>query len=103
MSGKIDGWQDIETARQAGWLDGRELLGCNIEAGTETMLVRWIAPVDFLTDAEIAEWSRRGMTDADLETEDWFIADFLQGYRISPDCYPTLLALVPAPPGAAHD
>jgi len=87
-------WKPIETAPK----DGTEVLAYSEPGCTGVMLVRWIALVDFLTDYEIEDLSLNGMDDATLETEDWFMADFLQGTRLSPDCYPTHWMPLPSPP-----
>ena len=67
----MSGWQSIETAP----LDGTEILGWRHDAGV--MLMRWLAPVDFLIERELA------LLDADdTHAEGWFYADFIEGGRL---------------------
>lgn len=89
-------WQDISTAPK----DGTEILAYSEHGCTGTMLVRHIAMCDFLTERELEAMSRAGMSDNDLDEPDWFFADFVQGGRIEPDCYPTRWMPLPAPPVA---
>ena len=81
-------WQPIETAPK----DGTEILLWRADAGV--MLGRWIAPCDFLAEAEWnGEWG-------DWEEPDWFGADFyIAGYRISNDGEPTDWMPLSAGPG----
>tara|TARA_R100001086_G_C11826991_1_gene255597 strand:- start:66 stop:725 length:660 start_codon:yes stop_codon:yes gene_type:complete len=67
------------------------------------MLVRWTALIEFLSDSEIEECSREGMSDEALDEPDWFFADFCLGGRLSPDCYPTHYMPLPAPPAARSE
>jgi hypothetical protein len=92
-------WQDISTAPK----DGTEILAYSVAGGTGTMLVRHIALCDFLTDSEIERLSTEGMSNEDLETPDWFHSDFLQGGRLSPDCYPTHWQQLPTPSDTRQD
>lgn len=85
-------WQPIETAPR----DGSEILAYSEHGGTGTMLVRHIAPCDFLTQPELDEMAP--ICGDTLEEADWFFADFLQGDRLAPDCYPTHWMPLPHPP-----
>ena len=87
-------WQPIETAPR----DGTEFLAYREPGCTGVMLVRWIALVEFLTEQEIYDLIQQGVDDEMLEEPDWFVADFLQGSRLSPDCYPTRWVPLPEPP-----
>jgi hypothetical protein len=80
-------WQPISTAPK----DGTEILGWRYENGT--LLVRWIAPVDFLTERELEE----NHLDSD-EDSDWFFADFVRGGRLEGDECPTHWMPLPSPP-----
>ena len=86
-------WLPIETSPR-----GQEILAYSEHGCTGTMLVRHMAPCDFLTDAEVDEWIREGVSSDTIDREDWFVADFLQGARLSPDCYPTHWMPLPDPP-----
>lgn len=82
-------WQPIETAPK----DGTEVLVYRADTGV--MLARWIAPCDFMTEAEMDH-----VLDAtdDGGDPDWFAADFIGGGRISNDGLPTHWMPLPAPP-----
>lgn len=83
MSGE---WLLIETAPK----DGTDVLLWRADAGV--MLGRFLAPCDFLNEAEFA-----GALD-EWEEPDWFGADFVRGFRISNDGPPThWMPLPPAP------
>jgi hypothetical protein len=83
-------WRPIEEAP----MDGTQILAISIPAGTDIMLVRWIAPCEFLTEAELENAALDGVTDAELEKEGWYYADFMQGGPVDPDCYPTHFRLI---------
>ncbi len=83
-------WQPIETAPK----DGTEVLGFRGDAGVFVM--RWIAPVDFLTERELADPYGE---DRDWEEEpDWFYADFIQGGRLDGAEAPTHWMPLPLAP-----
>jgi hypothetical protein len=88
--GGVAQWQPIETAPR----DGTEVLGFRGDAGVFVM--RWIAPVDFLTERELADPHGE---DRDWEEEpDWFYADFIQGGRLDGTEAPTHWMPLPAAP-----
>jgi hypothetical protein len=79
-----------------------QILAYSEHGCTGTLLVRWTALSEFLSDSEIEEYSREGMSDEALDEPDWFFADFCLGGRLSPDCYPTHYMPLPAPPAARN-
>jgi hypothetical protein len=87
-------WQDIKTAPR----DGTEILAYSATGHTDVMLVRYIAMIDFLTEAEIEKYVDDGADQDMLEEADWFAADFVSGDRLSSDCYPTHWMPLPDPP-----
>jgi hypothetical protein len=87
-------WLDIESAPR----DGTPILVCSLTGHTGTMIARWTAPCEFLTELELERLSLEGVPDEVLEGDDWFYADFLEGGRLSPDCYPTHWQPLPEPP-----
>ena len=80
-----------------------QILAYSEHGCTGTLLVRWTALSEFLSDSEIEEYSREGMSDEALDEPDWFFADFCLGGRLSPDCYPTHYMPLPAPPAARSE
>ena len=80
-------WQTAETAPK----DGTEFLAWREDCGT--MLVRWIAPAEFLHEAELV-----GLDEDDIHEEDWFYADFVSGGRVQNDGMFTLWTHLPTPP-----
>lgn len=82
-------WRPIETAPK----DGTEIIGFRHDCGC--VLIRWISPINFLTEREIEK-----LNEDDAETPDWFYADFVEGGRMSNDGLPThWQPLPPAPSG----
>eukprot|EP00752_Nemacystus_decipiens_P016736 g14974.t1 len=77
-AGEGEPWLTIETAPK----DGTEILGYRSDAGV--MLIRYLAPVDFLADSELD-----GLDERSAEQEDWFYADFVVGGRLEGDERPT--------------
>ena len=83
-------WQPIETAPK----DHSELLGWREDCGV--MMIRWTAPIDFMTERELEAAST---DDNDwMEQEDWFYADFVRGGRLEGDEVPTHWMPLPPPP-----
>ena len=80
-------WVDIETAPK----DGTEIWGWREDAGG--MLIRYCAPIDFLTDTELEE-----MDGESAEQEDWFFADFVAGGRLEGKETPTHWRPLPPDP-----
>ena len=74
-------WQPIETAPR----DGTEILACCV-GNYDSLLIRWISPIEFLNESEQRDSE---MDEEELEQEDWFYADFIQGGRLQNDIYPT--------------
>lgn len=112
IAGKLDVFVDITTATraiekalalsppedQAGWRDiaaapkdGTEILGWRADAGV--LLIRWTSAAEFLTDAELADW-----TEETAHAENWFMADFVSGDRLEYENEPTHYMPLPAPP-----
>lgn len=54
--------------------DGSEILAWRHDAGW--MLIRWVAPCDFLHEKELESIK-------DSEEPDWFFADFVSGGRLN--------------------
>ena len=92
-------WRPIDD--EAKRLD--EALAYSEHGSTGTMLVRWTALSEFLSDSEIEEYSREGMDDEALDEPDWFFSDLCYGGRLSPDCDPTHYMPVPQPPAARSE
>jgi hypothetical protein len=83
----VSEWQPIETAPK----DGTEILVYRHDCGI--LLARWIAAGQFLTEPELAS-----MTDDEVETPDWFVADFVSGCRLDDNEAPTHWMPLPEPP-----
>ena len=79
-------WQPMESAPR----DGTEILAWRKDCGT--LLVRYTAPMEFMTDDEI-----EGLDLESAETHDWFYADFISGGRLDGDETPTLWTPLPEP------
>ena len=80
-------WRPIETAPK----DGTEILGWRDDAGV--LLIRYMAPVDFLIDSEM-----EGLDEDSANQSDWFYADFIAGGRLEGDEAPTHWIPLPNPP-----
>lgn len=80
-------WQPIETAPK----NGTEILAWREDAGV--LLVRWTAPMEFLTEAEC-----ENLLGDSAEEYDWFYADFVSGGRLEGDLTPTHWMPLPDPP-----
>ena len=79
-------WLPIETAPQ----DRTEILAWRKDCGI--LLVRWDAPINFLTDSECDQ-----LGDS-CEESGWFCSDFVSGSRLDCDEVPThWMPLPPAP------
>jgi hypothetical protein len=90
-------WQPIETAPK----DGTEILAWREDCGV--LLVRWIAPINFLTEREIEKavsegYREDGSEDEWVEQQDWFYADFVAGGRLEGFEVPTHWMPLPPPP-----
>jgi hypothetical protein len=64
-------WMPIDSAPK----NGTEILVWREDAGT--LLARWIAPAEFMTESELADWSEEEAWESD-----WFYADFIEGGRL---------------------
>lgn len=82
-------WQPIETAPK----DGTEILGYRKDCGV--LLIRWTAPVYFLSDRELEQEGRDYDSD---NLEDWFFADFICGGRLEGEETPTHWQPLPSSP-----
>jgi len=80
-------WRLIETAPK----DMTEILGWREDAGV--MLIRWTAPIDFLTESELDE-----LDEETADAEDWFFADFVTGGRLEGSEAPTHWMPLPEEP-----
>ncbi|GEK49188.1 hypothetical protein HPA02_34710 [Bisbaumannia pacifica] len=80
-------WQPIETAPK----DGTGVLGWREDCGI--ILMRYAAPMDFLTDEEA-----EGLDEYSAEAEDWFAADLIAGCRMDGNDEPTHWMPLPEPP-----
>jgi len=87
-------WQPIETAPK----DGTEILAYSEQGCTGTMLIRWCALIDFISEKDAERMAGRGATEDELVSNDWFYADFVHGDRLSSDCYPSHWQPLPEPP-----
>ncbi|MFV7423986.1 Lar family restriction alleviation protein [Stenotrophomonas geniculata] len=92
-------WQPIESAPK----DGTACIGFSPGVGCP-ILIRWIAPQDFMTTSECERYMD-GCADSEvdeaeewLETPAWWAADFNAGDMLAEDCQPTHWQPLPAPP-----
>jgi hypothetical protein len=85
-------WQLFVTAPN----DGTEILAWRKDAGV--MLVRWTAPVDFLSERELDT-----IDEESAHAEGWFYADFVRGERLEGDMVPTHWMPLPAAPGRSEE
>lgn len=88
---KGDGWQLMGTAPK----DGTEFLAWRKDAGV--MLVRWTAPVDFLSERELGDLDEEA-----AHEEGWFYSDFVSGDRLDGDMVPTHWQPVPQSPATSN-
>ncbi len=80
-------WQNIKSAPK----DGTEILGWREDAGI--MLIRYTAPIDFLTESELDI-----LDEQSAESYDWFYADFVAGGRLDGNEAPTHWMPLPKEP-----
>ena len=85
-------WQPIETAPQ----NGTEVLLFVPDIGVP-VLARFIPLEEFLTETEILGCIEKGVTDEEMEEPDWFLADFIEGVRLT-DGKPTHWMPLPSAP-----
>jgi len=79
-------WKTMESAPRG----GTEILAWRKDCGT--LLVRYTAPIEFMTDEEL-----EGLDQESPETYDWFYADFISGGRLDRDETPTPWTPLPEP------